>query len=148
MSNQLYLEKLKDPRWQKKRLEILNRDNWACQYCEDTTHTLIAHHKLYLPDVEPWDYPNHLLITLCESCHELENQRKIIEKELLTELRIRFPYGKLDTLVSAFQALPYDCETRNKRWSIVEALWWAISDKERRFSFVKTTWDNGRTINT
>ena len=30
-----YSEKLKDPRWQKKRLEILERDNFRCQYCGD-----------------------------------------------------------------------------------------------------------------
>lgn len=69
-----YMEKLKDPRWQKKRLEILNRDNWTCQRCHDTETTLHIHHKRYLPGKEPWDIPNDLLITLCEDCHEGEKE--------------------------------------------------------------------------
>ncbi len=31
MDKQQYASKLKDPRWQKKRLEILQRDDFACQ---------------------------------------------------------------------------------------------------------------------
>jgi hypothetical protein len=27
---QKYSDKLKDPRWQKKRLQIMERDNWCC----------------------------------------------------------------------------------------------------------------------
>ena len=68
-----YSEKLKDPRWQKKRLEILARDEWACQRCFDKEHTLVVHHRLYLPNVEPWDYFNEGLVTLCEDCHKHEH---------------------------------------------------------------------------
>ena len=67
-----YSDKLKDPRWQKKRLEILNRDNFACQKCFDDESTLNVHHKWYLPNVDPWDYPDELLITLCENHHQEE----------------------------------------------------------------------------
>lgn len=28
-----YAEKFKDPRWQKKRLKIMERDNWKCCEC-------------------------------------------------------------------------------------------------------------------
>ena len=72
--SQEYAQKLKDPRWQKKRLEILERDEWTCQLCGSTTDTLAVHHKRYLIDTEPWDYPNKLLITLCETCHEAEKE--------------------------------------------------------------------------
>lgn len=67
-----YSEKLKDPRWQKKRLEILVRDEWTCQKCDDKTSMLVVHHKDYLDNVEPWDYPEELLIALCDDCHEEE----------------------------------------------------------------------------
>jgi hypothetical protein len=67
-----YSDKLKDPRWQKKRLEILNRDKWTCQICFDTEKTLHVHHRRYLRGREPWDIPNECLVTLCESCHEFE----------------------------------------------------------------------------
>lgn len=41
-----YAEKLRDPRWQKKRLKIFERDGWACQDCRSTTNTLNLHHLL------------------------------------------------------------------------------------------------------
>ena len=40
MENKTYLEKLKDPRWQKKRLEILERDGWKCMACGEKEKTL------------------------------------------------------------------------------------------------------------
>ena len=63
-----YWEKLKDPRWQKKRLEVLNAANWKCAMCADGTNALNVHHPEYLPNREPWEYDN--LVCLCESCHE------------------------------------------------------------------------------
>lgn len=62
-----YSEKLKDPRWQRKRLEILQRDDWACQCCRDKASTLQVHHKQYHGN--PWDAPDDSLETLCEECH-------------------------------------------------------------------------------
>ena len=29
-----YYRKLRDPRWQKRRLEIFARDDWTCQGCD------------------------------------------------------------------------------------------------------------------
>lgn len=66
-----YSELLKDPRWQKKRLHILERDHWACKLCGDTETTLNVHHKKYVKNKSPWDYPNETLVTLCEHCHTL-----------------------------------------------------------------------------
>lgn len=71
-----YSEKLKDPRWQKKRLEILNRDNFTCQSCGDTTKTLHVHHIHYYAGMLPWEYAPEILITLCEDCHQFEEARK------------------------------------------------------------------------
>jgi hypothetical protein len=53
-----YSQKLKDPRWQKKRLEILERDGWKCMACGDKEKTLHVHHIFYLPGKEPWDIPS------------------------------------------------------------------------------------------
>lgn len=70
-----YSDKLKDPRWQKKRLEILERDNWTCQCCNDTKKTLNVHHMQYKR--MPWSVPNDKLITYCEDCHQsLEGYNK------------------------------------------------------------------------
>jgi hypothetical protein len=64
-----YWEKLKDPRWQKKRLEIMERDKFTCQHCSSSEKTLNVHHKFYKKRAEPWDYEDWQLITLCEDCH-------------------------------------------------------------------------------
>lgn len=68
MSN--YSDKLKSPKWQKKRLEILQRDNFTCCNCGDTERTLHVHHESYIKGKEPWDYPNKNFTTLCDMCHE------------------------------------------------------------------------------
>ncbi len=65
-----YSEKLKDPRWQKKRLEILNRDEFTCRLCGDDKLTLHVHHICY--NGNPWEANSDRLITLCEACHEEE----------------------------------------------------------------------------
>jgi hypothetical protein len=65
-----YSEKLKDPRWQRKRLEILQRDEFMCQKCGNGKKTLHVHHKSYRPKTDPWDYPDYIYITLCEDCHK------------------------------------------------------------------------------
>lgn len=52
-----YSEKLKDPRWQKKRLEIMARDFFTCQMCQCKDNTLHVHHRHYIGGREPWDYP-------------------------------------------------------------------------------------------
>ena len=62
-----YADKLKDPRWQKKRLEIMDRDNWKCVNCGATENTLVVHHVKY--DGEPWDGADADKQTLCNKCH-------------------------------------------------------------------------------
>lgn len=74
-----YWQKLQDPRWQKKRLEILERDKFTCLSCGSITETLHVHHTAYDRDREPWEY-SQSLITLCEQCHE---ERKRIEQSML-----------------------------------------------------------------
>ncbi len=64
-----YSDKLKDPRWQRKRLEILNRDEFKCRSCGDTEKMLHVHHLCYEKNKEPWETKNDDLVTLCADCH-------------------------------------------------------------------------------
>lgn len=64
-----YSEKLKDPRWQKRRLEILNRDKFGCRLCTNKDLTLHVHHLRYVNGIAPWEYPSDDLMTLCANCH-------------------------------------------------------------------------------
>lgn len=64
-----YIETLRDPRWQKKRLQILKRDKFRCKLCGDDKTHLQVHYKEYKNNLMPWEYCNSDLITLCEHCH-------------------------------------------------------------------------------
>ena len=66
-----YAELLKSPHWQKKRLKIMDRDNFACQNCLEDEEMLQVHHIKYLKGRMPWEYPDKYLITLCHDCHEI-----------------------------------------------------------------------------
>jgi hypothetical protein len=66
-----YSEKLRDPKWQKKRLKILERDEFCCQLCLDTTTELQVHHLSYEKNKEPWDYDDSNFDTYCKHCHYL-----------------------------------------------------------------------------
>lgn len=78
-----YSEKLKDPRWQKKRLEILERDKFTCQSCKSKTKTLHVHHVEYENNKNPWDYNSGILQTLCKDCHlKLSGLLKIIKRNM------------------------------------------------------------------
>lgn len=87
-----YAELLKDPRWQKKRLEILNRDSFICKSCGDNEKTLHVHHLVYINNNQPWEYEDKLLITLCEDCHqEIEERQKTQCEELLYLFKSKIP---------------------------------------------------------
>lgn len=81
-----YAAKLRDPRWQKKRLEIMQRDEFTCQKCCDTTTTLNVHHNYYEPNTEPWDYPDSALVTFCEICHQEETDMRRQEEAYLLDV--------------------------------------------------------------
>lgn len=68
---QTYSEVLKSPLWQRKRLEILSRDSFTCQLCQDTETELHVHHKKYTKGHKPWEYPNDNFTTFCIHCHTL-----------------------------------------------------------------------------
>ena len=66
-----YKEQYKDPRWQKKRLKVLERDEFTCFKCGSKNNTLHVHHNYYLKDHNVWEYPDSAFNTLCEDCHSL-----------------------------------------------------------------------------
>lgn len=113
-----YAEKLLDSRWQHKRYEILKRDNGRCVYCYSKFTELEyqdyeyknefkteVHHKFYLPNCEPWEYPNEALISLCEICHEIEDIArekcfKYLPANLKNDARQMLLNGKTNTEVN------------------------------------------------
>lgn len=97
-----YSENLKDPRWQKKRLEIMQRDNFTCQCCGDNTTELHVHHKTYSNGKEPWDYSNDNFETLCINCHN-RNHHKIEITEnggAINPSEVIMKFGKFSSCIS------------------------------------------------
>lgn len=83
-----YKEKLLDPRWQKKRLEILERDNWTCGHCGDTETTLHVHHFYYEKGKDPWEIDDYGLMAVCADCHAVNHLKMTeLEKSLLGSVR-------------------------------------------------------------
>lgn len=79
-----YTEKLRDPRWQKKRLEILARDGWRCRACFRGDLELQVHHLVYRR-LDPWAYDNECYQTLCKPCHDI---RGTITDQIVDALRL------------------------------------------------------------
>src|SRR5687768_15566275 len=68
--NKDYWELLRDPRWQRKRLEVMKLADFGCQECGADDQTLNVHHSFYEKDLKPWEYPAESLRCLCEDCHQ------------------------------------------------------------------------------
>jgi len=114
-----YNEFLKNPRWQKMRLEILERDNWTCRNCGNTEEMLMVHHTYYAKGKRPWEYPAESLITLCHYCHsdihDSKGKRAEYESALIEILRRKFTTSQLSGLLGVFN----ETETRHPQWEII-----------------------------
>lgn len=64
-----YKEQMNDPRWVERSREIMKRDNFTCQLCGKNHVRLNVHHIRYIKGKDYWDYPDELLMTVCEICH-------------------------------------------------------------------------------
>jgi hypothetical protein len=74
-----YKERLRDPRWQRRRLELLEKAEWACEECGATERTLEVHHTWYRKNALPWEHSDSELRVLCDQCHGVaEANRSII----------------------------------------------------------------------
>lgn len=80
MTKQEWFALFKHPEWQKKRLKILERDEFACVQCGTDQEMLHVHHTFYWDkedEAPPWDYDDETLISLCESCHKDEHEQLV-----------------------------------------------------------------------
>lgn len=78
-----YFEKLKDPRWQKRRLEIMQKAKFACEKCGDEDAPLHIHHRIYRKGKQPWEYSDDELECLYEVCHmDAEHDRDTVAEAM------------------------------------------------------------------
>ena len=105
-----YLEKLQDPRWQKKRLEIMERAEFSCECCGDKENTLNVHHKEYLKGHEPWEYELNQLVCLCQDCHEIMHSTNYALKYVISRLPIDHMFDRMDVsfIIGGAIQIPYE----------------------------------------
>jgi hypothetical protein len=122
-----YAERLKDPRWQRRRLEILQRSDFTCERCDAVDRTLHVHHKLYRKGAMPWDYADHELEALCESCHSADHKWRTLLDEAALHCDIERLVGYAEGLAALslgtplFPAIPVrSCE---HALGLADALW-------------------------
>jgi len=111
--------KYADPRWQRKRLEVMQRDGFACICCKEDKETLNVHHSYYVAGRDLWEYPTTTLFTLCHKCHKEHSEDPIgfieksntnlgwweVELEYATRIMIEAgveDFGSIDVYVSLF----------------------------------------------
>lgn len=78
-----YAEQLRDPRWQRLRLQAMEDSGWACDNCGSKDKTFNVHHKFYVKGRKPWEYDLDDLKTLCEDCHKDHHRNKALLDQLI-----------------------------------------------------------------
>lgn len=134
-----YSEKLKDPRWQKIRLQIFDRDDWSCQSCYSTANTLHVHHKFYDFGKDPWEYDLEHLVTLCEECHSEESRNIKEEVSLLVQcVKKKFMAEQINCLARGFNFM-----TQVHSWEVIaSALEWILVDADNLYAIVELFFDH------
>ena len=127
MAERTYYEKLKDPRWQKLRLQVMEAADFCCQLCFDSTSSLNVHHKDYIKGKEPWEYDVNQLSVLCEDCHK-EYHGKIDSirfiSSILTQDGGPWDRNRIAFIISGYLQMDYKlfCEKLNYEeddWSLL-----------------------------
>jgi hypothetical protein len=125
------MEIYKDPRWQKKRLKIFERDSYICRRCQKSDRTLHIHHLFYLDKFReraPWEYPDWALTTLCEVCHETVtlNKRNI-------------DYVSWDTVWAAFQWLSAAVDDYYEKGAVNDLFIISVTETTKMYVPLETT---------
>ena len=76
MSKDDYSNLLKNPKWQKKRLEVLEAMGFKCENCGKDDQELQVHHRIYSANLKPWEHDIKTMAVWCENCHKSYHQNK------------------------------------------------------------------------
>ena len=90
------MEFYKSRRWKRKRLAILKRDGYLCQWCKRYGRTIEAttvHHIKHADEYPELAYVDDNLVSLCDACHNKAHPEKanIIRKQGTPPIRRAFP---------------------------------------------------------
>ena len=115
-----YSEKLRDPRWQKKRLCVMQRDGFACRDCGDEKSTLQVHHCHYEKG-GPWMTDERFLLTLCQPCHEERGKLESDGKRMLGMIFANAEnYVQYSPLLQFVTSMSQYCDKRSVELRVVD----------------------------
>lgn len=79
-----YHDQLKSPQWKAYRVKLIEARGCKCQECDvpSTEEGLQVHHVTYLRGLPLWEYPDELVIVLCDTCH---GDRQVHDEEARLE---------------------------------------------------------------
>lgn len=97
-----FFAKYKHPKWQKRRLEIMELSGFECSYCGSAEKTLNVHHVYYINGRDPWDYKDEELQCLCADCHTLKHANEDRLKKALQAYKLM--YDDMDEVVGFIDA--------------------------------------------
>ena len=70
-----YKAQYTDPRWQRKRLEVMALNDFTCEQCDATDKQLHVHHRFYRKGANIWDYSREEFECLCHDCHNARHEK-------------------------------------------------------------------------
>jgi len=65
-----YAEQLDHPLWKMRKNRVLAANNCCCQHCGRQDAQMQVHHVHYKKGRMAWEYPEEMLMCLCEWCHK------------------------------------------------------------------------------
>lgn len=139
-----YWKKLKNTRWQKKRLELLNAADFKCQspFCfNDENAELHIHHRIYIKGKQPWEYEPWAYIVVCDKCHECyQNSMQAAAIILAKSENLTFGLGGLSSTNGCivrefFDALANLCECSDDILKILTGMLVGLDKKAEAEAF-------------
>lgn len=88
MNKKSYSDLLRDPRWQKKRLEVLDKAGFKCEECGCDSDELHVHHCWYEKGKMPWEYSDCCFKCLCRECHGVRQKEELAIRIYLSQFDI------------------------------------------------------------
>lgn len=105
MQKMTYKEMLLHPKWQKKRLEILEANDFQCELCLSEEKQLNVHHGYYDNALKLWEYDDLYLRCLCYECHKDIHGLSILFNKEIAEEGIDYLYATIGGKLGFFSFL-------------------------------------------
>ena len=116
-----YQEQIKHPKWQKKRLEVLEANNFTCQQCGRTDMELHVHHTMYKKGASAWEYEISELKCYYKDCHKVDHDISALISKLLAGMSLESKSRVLG-YADSFYSESFSCNGPNYQIGFMDGL--------------------------